>query len=1003
MSLPSLGPFELVRPIDAGGMAVVWEGRHPPTRARAAIKVLNADRADDSHKVTAIEAEIRAVAALDHPNIVWIYDAGRVPHGFEILNIASGHPWFAMEYLAGGTLHHRMRRLDWATICRIVIDLLAALAHAHARGLLHRDVKPSNILFRTRASTRPVLADFGMAGSPGATWASTPGGTPAWMAPEQILDDLPAQGPWTDLYALGCLVWAMVCGRRPYRGTALEVARAQLYEPLPPLEAVMQVPAELADWLARMTAKDPAERFQRAADAANAFRTFVDVDPDTLELGWRQSSLGHRHVDGAGLGLFGLRERALVGRAEQRRALWEHLLAVHRSGPCRAVVLHGPSGAGRTRLARWLARRAHERGLATTFEVRLGPDGNQEALVDMIRRHLGLHHPDRYVVQTVVETRFFGSDEQLVHDLVDLLSGQPLPAERAENALCGAVRTLSQDRVAVVILDDVEPDSPILPMVRRWLERREAEHRALFVLVSREPLDGFPCLRVGALPRSRWPDLVRSLLPLEAVLARILENRSAGNPKAAVQILGSWIDAGLAHTPGEGFGFPDGKLPPTETSDWVSLRIERLLREQPSWRVPLQLASLRDPVEIAHWERACDALDTPAPPALLHTLLARGLAEHTPDGFSFTDANIRSYLQQDATPDLSRLHGAWADVLPEQAEKAEHLLAAERTDEAVDALWVAARAAEERDIAEARRLLRLRHDALSTPGDPRRVEGMCQLALLAGNYGDREASRRWAALAVQEASSPRLAALARLRHGVAALRLNIPDGWADLEEAAQRFAALGEADLQGQALRAMARFQEDRHVRLQLLDEVLALPTLEPTTRLATLLDRAVVLAELGHAPEALEIVHAHIEEARTGWNCWGFTWYALYGVAFHLALDQFDRAEELCALVPADAPRFFDVVRGTLAFLAGDLENAERHFARSTPYDGGLGPLVLAVARQDRSQADALRNFVEDPPRIPAITRHLLRWLASHGDDPELRSWAAARARPYEPTPPVD
>ncbi|MCA9569045.1 MAG: serine/threonine protein kinase, partial [Myxococcales bacterium] len=230
-----LGPFVLDAPLERGGMAVVWAATHVDSGTPVAIKVLDRDAAHDQHRILALEREIRATAALDHPGVIWVFDAGRVPAEVAEAHpeLGEGLPWLAMELARGGTLQHRLRALSWPEIESIVLDLLDALAHAHARGLLHRDLKPSNILFRTPTSERPVLADFGMAHSTGE--ASTPGGTPAWMAPEQLLDDVAGQGPWTDLYALGCILHEMMTGRPPYTAaTPFGVLDQHRGAPIPP-------------------------------------------------------------------------------------------------------------------------------------------------------------------------------------------------------------------------------------------------------------------------------------------------------------------------------------------------------------------------------------------------------------------------------------------------------------------------------------------------------------------------------------------------------------------------------------------------------------------------------------------------------------------------------------------------------------------------------------------------------------------------------------------------
>ena len=266
-----VGSFTLEHPLAAGGMGEVWRATHR-SGIPVALKIISAQAEGDLDPVAALQAEIRAVAALEHPNIVPVHDAGVLGPEHEGMSggtLVAGSPWLAME-LAEGSVHDLLPGLDWTLLLQVLIQILDGLAHAHARGVIHRDLKPANVLY-TRASgqLQIMVADFGLAWAWRRPAQPLDGGTAAYSAPEQLLGQLTEQGPWTDLYALGCTAFRMITGRRPYRGqTADELQRAHLFADIPRLTSRFSIPRGLAPWLEALMEKDPRKRFQRASDAA---------------------------------------------------------------------------------------------------------------------------------------------------------------------------------------------------------------------------------------------------------------------------------------------------------------------------------------------------------------------------------------------------------------------------------------------------------------------------------------------------------------------------------------------------------------------------------------------------------------------------------------------------------------------------------------------------------------------------------------------------------------
>jgi serine/threonine protein kinase len=278
-----LGPFELIAPTGQGAMAEVWQATHRGQAVPAAVKIVTAP-IGQHHKFRAWFAhELRAVARLDHPGVVRLYDHGEI--GAEVAaasgdRLPRGAPYLVMEWIDGGPLSAKAGRLGWPALRQVLLGLLDALGHAHARGVIHRDLKPDNVLLAERG---PVLTDFGVAYTAERVAderSEAFAGTPNYMAPEQVTGDLRALGPWTDLYALGCLAFTLVRGRPPFDGgAATEVARAQLLAPVPRLDPGLPVPDGFEAWLARMLHKRTGDRFRFAADAAVALLALPDDAP----------------------------------------------------------------------------------------------------------------------------------------------------------------------------------------------------------------------------------------------------------------------------------------------------------------------------------------------------------------------------------------------------------------------------------------------------------------------------------------------------------------------------------------------------------------------------------------------------------------------------------------------------------------------------------------------------------------------------------------------------
>ena len=252
---PEIPGHRIERRLGQGGMAEVWQATHVALERAVAVKVVAAETRITPEMAARFEREARTIAKLEHPNIVGIYDVGRT---------GDGRMYYTMPLLPGGDLGRRDLRFAPAEVARILRGVLEGLAHAHAAGVVHRDVKPANIVFDR--NDRPLLADFGIALSQTertrVTSARQTLGSSGYMSPEQARSgDVDARA---DLYSLGVVAFELLTGDLPFHGAdALAVALAHIEQPVP------RLPAQHAAWqpfIDRALGKTPAERFNTAVE-----------------------------------------------------------------------------------------------------------------------------------------------------------------------------------------------------------------------------------------------------------------------------------------------------------------------------------------------------------------------------------------------------------------------------------------------------------------------------------------------------------------------------------------------------------------------------------------------------------------------------------------------------------------------------------------------------------------------------------------------------------------
>ncbi len=274
-------------------MGEVWRAVHRTQGVAGAVKFMTPKHARDPKFQASFREEVRAMARLAHPGIITIFDCGQVDK--DLAEASCGYVTAGSSYLAMELAHHTLLDLDkthlnWTHTRNILLNILDALAHSHARSVIHRDLKPANVLLVDSAEgTRLKLSDFGLAHAVDSLTRnelldSRISGTPRFMAPEQIVGRFRDQGPWTDLYAVGCLAYWLTSGNPPFsEGDTTQILRGHLFNAVPALQPAFEVPDGFHTWIKNLLAKQPGDRYQYAADATRALLSLDAEAPPARE------------------------------------------------------------------------------------------------------------------------------------------------------------------------------------------------------------------------------------------------------------------------------------------------------------------------------------------------------------------------------------------------------------------------------------------------------------------------------------------------------------------------------------------------------------------------------------------------------------------------------------------------------------------------------------------------------------------------------------------------
>jgi predicted ATPase/tRNA A-37 threonylcarbamoyl transferase component Bud32 len=411
-----LAGYTILQLVGRGGTGLVYEAEHVVLGRRAALKTLVPDLVDDAEFRERLTRESRMVAALDHPAVIPIYDAGE----------SDGILYVAMRFVRGGDLADlltRDRRLDVETTAGVLEQVAGALDSAHAHGLVHRDVKPANVLLE-EATGRVYLSDFGIAKQADSAGLTKTGfflGTVDSAAPEQIQGQ--AVGPPADVYAFGCTLYECLTGHPPFeRSNAAATLRAHLFEDPPPLPPALDLPEAVDDVIARALAKEEASRYAACGDVVAELRAAVGISRHTRAWTALRQAPAVRTGQVAALPQ---PTKPLFGREQEL----ERLDGLLRRRETRLVSLVGLGGTGKTRLALAAAHSVADDFDEVAFADLASLD-DPEACVRAVVEAVGEELPDGASAIDVLTARLAGKRALLVLDGFEhLLGAAPLLAE----------------------------------------------------------------------------------------------------------------------------------------------------------------------------------------------------------------------------------------------------------------------------------------------------------------------------------------------------------------------------------------------------------------------------------------------------------------------------------------------------------------------------------------------------------------------------------------------
>jgi predicted ATPase len=513
--------YRITGTLGRGGMGYVYAAEHAVLGRKAALKTLLPDLGEDGDFRERFIAESQMVAALDHPSIIPIYDAGD----------ADGTVYIAMRYVAGGDLAELLKGgpLEPDRALTILEQVAGGLDTAHAHDLVHRDVKPANVL--VESGGRVYLTDFGIAKrarSRGLTRTGFFVGTLDYAAPEQIRGE--AVGAPTDIYAFGCLLFECLTGRKPFdRETDVAVMHAHLLDPPPAVsEARPELPAALDAVLARALAKEEDARFATCRELVEAARACIGGQLVAAPAGTIIAPTGATAITGAAVTNLPVAPGPLIGRDAELASVVE----LAGRPDVRLVTLTGPGGTGKTRLA-LAAATTLAPTLSRVYFVDLSPVAEPGVVGSAIAQVLEVEEKGDVPLADVIG-RKLGSDPALLW--LDNFE-QVLPAASLVHELIAAapgLKVLVTSQASLHLREEREFPVPPLELPDESASLADAPAVQLFVERAQAVKPGFElteengaavaaiCRRLDGLPLALELAAARvKLLTPQAILSRL--------------------------------------------------------------------------------------------------------------------------------------------------------------------------------------------------------------------------------------------------------------------------------------------------------------------------------------------------------------------------------------------------------------------------------------------------------------------------------------------------
>jgi eukaryotic-like serine/threonine-protein kinase len=602
--------YEVLSILGEGGMGIVYRCHDRHRNLDVALKQVTVpDGSSTQDYLSWFYKEARALATLDHPGIVHATDFGQ---------LLGGSPYLVMEFVTGVSLHDLGHaQLSYPIVWSIIDQILDALAHAHARRVIHGDLKPSNVIVEAREKRPPRvhILDFGLAwlkedphderldGTKAMEFLPHAGaGTPGYMAPEQIQHEMHHVCGATDLYAVGCLIYRLIGGRAPFAGDSKELLHQHAFDDPPALVPVIDAPAQVSDFGRRLLQKRPWQRYEFAAEARRAWKLlapqwplqsdawkFPELEASSPVSAPRKPSARPprrlRATSERPTGLLSIRPSPLVGRQEIRSRLLQiaRQVAEGEGPPHRLVLLLGPAGVGKSRIAEWLCTAVHEEGRLVPLPVRYRRmKSASNGMLGAVAQYFNFERVDRLTIEESLLARWAAGDSDA--DLRAWIAGaaewlRPTPpGAEPELGPTGVrftvdspgvrrqvtrftIRKIANGRPLLLFLDDLHNASETVVDGLLRIHETEQDQRIFMVATVRtedvqlaspvanalralrSQFDG-EVLQVLPMNRDDTCSMLRASLPLDDEAVVEAARRSRGFPLFALQQLHAWAHAG---------------------------------------------------------------------------------------------------------------------------------------------------------------------------------------------------------------------------------------------------------------------------------------------------------------------------------------------------------------------------------------------------------------------------------------------------------------------------